>query len=958
MSSIKDLFGNKNNKVLPGKSLGDLVTGSGIESAGYIEKDDDNKRRFEPRVNFSQPSNFARYGSAEKYYEDAIDHISHHYPYDGSGKEKITWHLNSSYFDNYIFENEYPRTNGYITLGLNYDFLNGPYLIASEGYDQSTRNEWVSFRGGPHTASGGMTGKPLSTTFTGSNYYNDTTRESNLELDGANGITLEFWINKQTFDASGFLGGNESRRQVIFDVWNDRPSGVGPFPNSDYGRFRVEISGSSQTGEMLPVFNVELLSGSEGFCSNIAAGPPVIPMTATTLTGSWNHFALSFINTDTEMLGTLYQNGSEVFSVEDGTPMGKVTGSMFGRIGALETTVRNFPLGVVGASGDAKLSASLDEVRFWKTKRTETEIGRYWFTQVNAGTNTDIANVDLGVYYKFNEGIVDTTSVAPLDTRVLDYSGRISNGSWTGYQVDSRFTGSAMVEAGAALTEFKDPIIYQSNPLVEAYKSTQKNIGYDYDVRNNAGIYTSIPEYITGDPVEVEGETLKKLTQIMGSYFDSLQLQIEAMPRIKDVEYTSGSQKVAPFVNRFLEGVGLYAPEIFADAGALEYYASRDDFIEFSKKLSDTKNRLYENIYNNVVNIFKTKGTEESFRNLMRCYGVDEPLMKISLYGDEVTQELRTNTRNTAARKVFVDFNNVDRFDSTVYQQTASADTDTRNFITASSDMEFIPKTMQAEAIFPKKFKRDSELYFRTPFLSCSLFGAHTPITTDQTDLTWQTPDISNFQVYAVRTEVEGDDVYFQLTSSTGGVIPNITSSVFTNVYDNNKWNLAVRVKPEKDYAPGLSGSQWGSASVEFVGYNSLGDNVENNFYLTASIPMASGSAFLSSSTRIYVGAHRTNFTGSQLEWSDAKISSTRYWIDNLSNEAIEAHSKDASSFGPLEPHKSAYLVKNSADFFQQIQAPQSKTLALSWTFDTVTVLVTAQLVRQLYLMLHFLFLI
>jgi hypothetical protein len=30
-------------------------------------------------------------------------------------------------------------------------------------------------------------------------------------------------------------------------------------------------------------------------------------------------------------------------------------------------------------------------------------------------------------------------------------------------------------------------------------------------------------------------------------------------------------------------------------------------------------------------------------------------------------------------------------------------------------------------------------------------------------------------------------------------------------------------------------------------------------------------------------------------------------------------------------------LVKNSWDFFQQIQAPQSKTLALSWTFDTVT---------------------
>ena len=161
---------------------------------------------------------------------------------------------------------------------------------------------------------------------------------------------------------------------------------------------------------------------------------------------------------------------------------------------------------------------------------------------------------------------------------------------------------------------------------------------------------------------------------------------------------------------------------------------------------------------------------------------------------------------------------------------------------------------------------------------------------------------------------------------------------VYTPMFmTNTKWNLAVRIKPDNYYIPGLSGSEAGSASVEFVGYNSLGDNVENNFYLTASIPLASASAFLSSSTRVYAGSHRTNFTGSAIDFSDAKISSVRYWIDDLPNEAIEAHSKDASSFGPLEPHKSAYLVKNTADFFQQIETPQAKTLSLSWTFDTVT---------------------
>jgi hypothetical protein len=914
MSNIKDLFGKNNIKVLPAKSLGNLVTGSGVESAGYIKSTDEEKLRFEPYVDYSIPKSFARYGSAEKYYTDSIDYIISRYPYDGSGKEKANWYLSSSYFDNYLFENEYPRTNGYITLGINYGGIGAG---GTDGYEAPTVNEYIYFQGGPHTASAGMIGKPLSQTFTGSNYYKEDVRESNLELNAPVGNSVEFWFKKDGYDS-----GNESEKQIFVDVWNSASLG------DSYGRLRVECDFGTTPHQ----FSVAFQSGTaNGFLdSDLGKIGQNINLTGST----WNHYALTFQNVGSNLEAKLYLNGDLNDTITTGSVADTITGSMLGWIGAMGTGI-NSP--VVGALGYAKLSGSMDEFRFWKEARTETDIGRYWFTQVNAGTNTDLSNVNLGVYYKFNEGIVDTTAITTLDTNVLDYSGRITNGSWTGYSLGSRNTGSAMVISKAALSEFKDPIIYQSNPLVSTFRTTKQNIGYDYDVRNNAGIYSSIPEYITSDPQEIRGETLKNLTQIIGSYFDNVQLQIESLPKVKNVQYTTGSQKIAPFINRFLDGVGLFAPEIFADASALEYYASRDDFLDFSKKLSDTKNRIYENIYNNLVHVFKTKGTENSFRNLMRCYGVDEPLMKISLYGDETTQELRTNSRNTSVQKVFVDFNNVDRFDSSVYQQTSSTDTNTRNYITASSDMQFIPKTIQAEAIFPKKFKQDSELYFPTPFLSCSLFGAHTPSSTDQTDLTWAIDDASNFQVYAVRTELEGDDVYFKLTSSAAGVIPLITSSVYTNVYDNNKWNLAVRVVPENYYIPGLTGSESGNGIVEFVGYNSLGDNVENNFYLTASISLEDASSFLSSSTRIYAGAQRTNFTGSATDYSDAKISSVRYWIDKLPNEAIEAHSKDASAFGPLEPHKSAYLVKNTTDFFRQIEAPQSKTLALSWTFDTVT---------------------
>ena len=67
---------------------------------------------------FLAASNFARYGLAEKYYADSINYITNEYPYDGSQREKIEWQLSSSYLDRHIFENEYPRTTGYINFGL------------------------------------------------------------------------------------------------------------------------------------------------------------------------------------------------------------------------------------------------------------------------------------------------------------------------------------------------------------------------------------------------------------------------------------------------------------------------------------------------------------------------------------------------------------------------------------------------------------------------------------------------------------------------------------------------------------------------------------------------------------------------------------------------------------------------------------------------------------------------
>ena len=69
--SIKDLFEKKKTKPVVRKSKVDIATSAeSIETAGEKSK---KEQIYVPQLDFSKPANFAFYGSAEKYYLDAIE---------------------------------------------------------------------------------------------------------------------------------------------------------------------------------------------------------------------------------------------------------------------------------------------------------------------------------------------------------------------------------------------------------------------------------------------------------------------------------------------------------------------------------------------------------------------------------------------------------------------------------------------------------------------------------------------------------------------------------------------------------------------------------------------------------------------------------------------------------------------------------------------------------------------
>ena len=948
--AIRDFFkegASKAKSIQTKDSLFELE-GVEIESSDYALERSKKTSRYIPDINFLSASNFARYGSAEEYYRSSFQRIYQQYPYDGTKEEIVQFDNESTYLDKYIFDNIYPKTTGYVIFAPT-DAGWGSQGAEIAGWGTPSSNEYISFKGGPHTSSGGATGEelrksfedPIFRTSPNANTYDTDiyftegvkssgrqgTRESNLLFDLSRGVSTEFWLRKGDWVTS------LTEKEVIFDLWNGNPSS-----STEYGRLLVYVTGAGPATTGQDPFRVHIASGSNVWDMSFGG----TTTTTASLANTWKHVGFTFFSSsvDKDLQAKFYLDGNlqDTTASSHVVNFGNVTGSMIGHIGALQTA----PSGNNGAYeaipvGAAKLSGSIDEFRYWKTKRSSKDIGRNWFTQVGGGTNDSISNAELGIYFKFNEGI---TGRSTTDSAVLDYSGRISNGVWTGYTVGARNTGSAMVSASASPFEFLDPIIYSSHPDVDAELTRHLATGSSWDVQNNSLLYHSLPHFMLDAEEEQKDKHLKNLTQIMGSYFDELHLQIESLSGLASQTYASASAKPNVLAKKLLESKGFVTPDIFTDIDSLAAISNRDENRDFEVELADVKNQIYQNIYNNLIAINKSKGTEKSFRNLIHCWGADEELVRFNMYSNNGTYPLLKNYRYKSVKKKFANFSTYQNSSASVYQHSTSVNPNTTNVTFISGTNAALANTAQIEVIFPKQSTATDGNQSYNPFLSLtsSIFGCHSA-SVDPGSFTWAAAaNDHNFELYAVRPEMGSSDAYFLLKDRAGNF--SMTSSVYGDVYDNQRWNFAVRIKDQKfpigDFVSGSLNSQptldnrLQSSSVEFVGINAISDVIANEFTLTSDVT----SSYLTGDRRYYVGAHLLNFTGAVSASSDVKATSLRHWASYLEDEVLRTHARDPDNYGSFNPIRSAYGKHSVLD---GMHVPAEDTLSLHWDFSTVS---------------------
>tara|TARA_R110002020_G_scaffold130464_1_gene291896 strand:+ start:17311 stop:25050 length:7740 start_codon:yes stop_codon:yes gene_type:complete len=715
-------------------------------------------------------------------------------------------------------------------------------------------------------------------------YRAASNQTNNLEFDATHGATVEFWA-KPT--GSAFAGG-------MFETVDS----AGNF-------FCVFLNNSGGTGVQLIVQKSSSAGGVEA------------NTTFSTLAdhdANWHHYALTFeLNASDKLVSTLYVDGAYTEQKTDSNTV---------------TTTVNAVSGNVGFAQTYFFTGSVDDFRYWKGTRTAREIGLNWNTHVDGGTNNkSTIPRDLGLYLKFNEGI---TTVDSTDSKVLDYSGRVASASILNYATGMRSTNSAIQEYSSEYYEVPDPIIYSFHPSVAALESTGSRDGKAFDNDNNHSFYQIMPAWIR----EQDNNELRYLSHIIGAYFDELYAQISTFEKVKDKNFQDQDLKIFPYYRQMLESHGFDTDNFLVGSDLLSDLNEKTLASNLvSGSISDLKNTIYRNIYNNMLFLYKSKGTQDSIRNLLNCYGVNQNMFRMRNYSNFTTSDIANRDQLDVFEDKSIDFYGLKNFiankqlpnESTIFNFTSS-DSNNQAFVTADLGKAF---SIESSVYFPVQAPSNSDFYFGYD-VSGSLFGVHAANALTASDATWHSADVVGMSAYAVHDGKTDRHAKFVLSSSNGKFTA-VESDIY-EVYDNTNWNLAIVVEPEGD-ARNLPTSISKEYVARLIGYQVDSGQTINSFNITSSIGAATGTLMLAESKRVFVGAERTNFTGSVVYKSQARIGNCKFYADSLEEEEVFLHAKYKNSEGRLRPFENANRKNDNDTEF----VPQYLTKIFEWDFEQVT---------------------
>ena len=391
--------------------------------------------------------------------------------------------------------------------------------------------------------------------------------------------------------------------------------------------------------------------------------------------------------------------------------------------------------------------------------------------------------------------------------------------------------------------------------------------GAEYDSLNIHSLYKKFPDWVLEQEEDNDPKHLKQVIQIVSSYFDDLYGKITEVSKYKHNKNTTDTQKIYPFYDRILSSTGFDVSDLFTNLDIIETISSRNDKNIFDEDIQRVKNQIYQNIYNNLMSILRSKGTKKSLKAFLRSYGISENIVKINLYSNNGTYTISDKSELTTVKKKTLLLQNY----ASVYVTSSAYLTTSTGSITYENCLLF-PKPLEATA----------------PYTS-SLFG----LSFSDSARTYEP-----FEAYAyLHNDTSGSKFYFYTGSSLIG-----SSSYFQEIYDNTPWNFVIRLKPYADTTniDYINSTFIANDIIELSGTN-YGNGFERSFCISASLDrIVNRFAWHSTSPYInfYVGAKNLNRTSTGIYPTNIKSIYCNFWDSYLSDDVIISHNRDITNYG------------------------------------------------------------
>jgi hypothetical protein len=920
--SLRSLF---ENSVYPLSSLSELT--SSIESPGLLYEKIENKKRIYPNIDFRYPYLFCKFGIAKEYYKNSFVNVYSNYPYDGSKKEKIKWENSLSYLDQYVYDNIYPKTNGSVY----FPDVNGSLIYSQAGSAYTAKSysdsKYIKIKsGGPNI----------------DNNYVSGVLENNLKINPNTGLTVQFWMKKNSFESN-------YDREFICDFSTISSSATVNNKNA----FSIYLNSSNKN---IISFDFYGLSENQDFV-----------LANDVDDSAWSHYTLTFNYTQAHdaLSASLYINGALTASTTATTFAAGATSiglspsqfsnlysELSGAIGAItigKTINTTGPILVSAEGCNQLVDTYIDDFRIWNRKLTQEEIYKNWFLPLDGGRNTDneILSSSTSLYYKFNEGITQTSSV---DQIILDYSGRDTNAVFVNYSSQCRITSSAFVDAG--LKEEKMPIMYSFHPDVQMSQSYYELIGENYDYKNDDSFYRMFPQHLQEEDYESDNNLLK-FSHIIGSYFDELYFQIKELTEVKGTSYLQSGSYNAEISTRLLSSYGINITDILQKSSVSEIFQNIGDQFQFERDLDKIKANIYKNIYNNLINTYKSKGTENSIKSILRSYSVDDELLKIKAYANNETYKITDNRYNTSRKKKYLDLSGVDNYQNiyaTVYPYDYTLSNQEINLINSktatSQDGHAVGLSVEVSCHFPKLYDTLDKKYTTLPieYQSASIFGLMPIVDNSNNNTPFYNNPLAMSGVCVFVSKQRQDSSLAKIILKITGAYGDITSeSPYYNIYDNTKWTFCIT---STGSAYDVGGDYAASSMALLRCVQSNGSEIVNSFELSCSIAGVDQLNMWSALCKPYIGALRKDFSGTIVIPTQAQFLSARGYQSYLNQQTVENHAKDIFNYGTSGSlHQfnfgNSEQYKSQDDGFGYTQyinyVPEYEICLYSWDFEILT---------------------